>query len=134
MKIYWDEAEKVRQLERKVQLEETNQKVVVKEGRLKRYRDRTKQYRQNRTFQNSERKFYQPVSGEQAKTYQQLDEKEEKRFWSKIWERKDHNKKAEYINNMETELRILEEGPKVEIHLEYPRQHLNNTKLENPLA
>ena len=46
MKISSDEAEKERQIERKVQLEETKQKVLVKEGRLKRYRDRTKQYKQ----------------------------------------------------------------------------------------
>ena len=42
-----------------VQLEEINQKVQAKEGRLKRYRPRIKQYRQNRTFKNNERKFYQ---------------------------------------------------------------------------
>ena len=29
----------------------------AKKGRLKRYRQRVKQYRQNRTFQNNERKF-----------------------------------------------------------------------------
>ena len=41
--------------------------------------------------------------------------KETKRFWSKISERKDH-KNAESIDNVETDLRILEKGPKVEIH------------------
>ena len=50
-------------LEQKSQFEETNQKVLAKEERLKRYRDRTKQYRQNRTFQNNKRKFYQQVRG-----------------------------------------------------------------------
>ena len=64
MKIYSDQAGKARQLERNVQLEETNQKVTSKEERVKRYLDRTKQYRQNRTFQNNERKFYQLVGGE----------------------------------------------------------------------
>ena len=34
-----------------------NQKVLAKEGKLKRYRQRVKQYRQNRTFQNNERKI-----------------------------------------------------------------------------
>ena len=50
MNIYSDEAEKARQLGRKIQLEETNQKVLLKEERPKRYRDRTKQYKPNRTF------------------------------------------------------------------------------------
>ena len=39
---------------KKIQLEEIKQKVLAKEGGLKRYR----QFRQNRTFQNNERKFY----------------------------------------------------------------------------
>ena len=34
---------------------------------------------------------------------------------SKIWERKDHNKKVEWINNMETGLRMLKESPQVNI-------------------
>ena len=32
-------------------------KILSKEGSLKRYQDRTKQYRQNRTFQTDERKI-----------------------------------------------------------------------------
>ena len=50
-----------------VQFEEINQKVQVKEGRLKRYRQMVKQYRQNRTFQNNERKFYQQLGGGERK-------------------------------------------------------------------
>ena len=80
-------------LERKLKLVETNKKILAKEGKLKRFRDRTKQYRQNRMFQNNEWKFYRQVGEEWAKSYQQPDVKEAKKFWSKIWERKDHNKK-----------------------------------------
>ena len=69
-----------------VQLEEINQKVLAKEGRLKRYRQRVKQYTQNRTFQNNERKFYQQMGGHGTKTCQQLDAKETERFWTKIWQ------------------------------------------------
>ena len=71
-----------------VQLEEKKQKVPAKEGRLKRYRQRVKQYRQNRTFQNNERKFYQQLGGSDTKTYQQPDAKETERFWTKIGEKK----------------------------------------------
>ena len=38
-----------------IQLEKINQKVLAKEGRLNIYRQRVKQYRQNRTFQNNEK-------------------------------------------------------------------------------
>ena len=73
---------------------------MAKVGRLKRYRQRVKQYRQHRTFQNNERKFYQQLGGEDTKTYQQPDAKETQRFWTKIWQTKKHNQKAEWINNM----------------------------------
>ena len=63
-----------------IQLEEINQNVLAKEGRLKRYRQRVKQYRQNRTFQNNERKFYKQLGGGDMKTYQQPDDKETERF------------------------------------------------------
>ena len=101
-----------------VQLEEINQKIVAKEGRLKRYRQRVKQYRQNRTFQNNESKFYQQLGGSDMKTYQQPDAKETERFWAKIWEPKKHNENAEWINNITRELDGLEEGPKIEIHVD----------------
>ena len=44
--------------------------------RLKRYRKRVKQYRQNRIFQNNERKHYQKLGEDDAKTYQQPDAEE----------------------------------------------------------
>ena len=65
---------------------ETHQKVQTK-GRLKKYRDETKYYRQNRTFQNNERKFYRQIGVECMKTFKQPGAKEAKRFWRKIWER-----------------------------------------------
>ena len=53
---------------------------MAKEGRLKRYQQRVKQYRQNRTFQNNERKFYQQLGGDDTKTYKQPDAKETEGF------------------------------------------------------
>ena len=51
---------------------------------VKRYRHMIKQNRQSKTFQNNERKFYQQVLEECRKTYQKLDAKETKQFWSKL--------------------------------------------------
>ena len=99
-----------------IQLEEIYQKVLAKDERLKRYRQRVKQYRQNRTFQNNERKFYQQLEGYDNNTYQQPDAKETQRFWTKIWQRKKHNEKAKWISHMARELEELEESPKAEIH------------------
>ena len=44
-----------------MQLEEINQKILVKRGRHKRYQDRVKQYKQNKTFQNNERKSNEQI-------------------------------------------------------------------------
>ena len=70
---------------------------------------------QNRTFQDN-KKFYQHLAGEWARPYKQPDAREAGRFWSKMWEQKDHNKNAEWINNRETELRMFEEGTQMNIH------------------
>ena len=43
---------------------------IGKEGRLRKYWQRVKQHRQNRTFQNDKRKFYQQLGGDDAITYQ----------------------------------------------------------------
>ena len=85
-------------------------------GRLKRYRQRVKQYRQNRTFQNNERKFYHQLGGDDNKTYQQPNAKETERFWTKLWQPKQHYEKSEWINHITRELEQLEEGLITEIH------------------
>ena len=90
---------------------------MVKEGRLKRHRDKVKQYKQNRTFLNNKRKFYL-VGGEYTKTNQEPDAKEAKQLWSKIWEQKEYKRKAKRINNMKKELQVIEEGLAVDKHLE----------------
>ena len=93
--ISGNKKEQATQEKKIVQLEEINQKVLGKEGRLKRYRQRVKQYRQNRTFQNNERKFYQQLGGSDTKTYHN-----DMQFWTKILQTKKHNDNAEWINNI----------------------------------
>ena len=72
-----------------------NNKVLEKEGRLKRYRQRVKQNRQNGTFQTNKRKIFQQLGGDDTKTYQQPDTKETQWFCTKIWQPKNNNEKAE---------------------------------------
>ena len=51
----WDEKGKTTQEKMAIRLDGINQKVPVIEGKLKRYRNRIKQYRQNRTFHDNEK-------------------------------------------------------------------------------
>ena len=90
--ISGDKKEKATQEKITGLLEEINKKVLGKERRLKRYRQRVKKYVQNRAFQNNERKFYQQLRGSDTKTYQQPDAKETERFWRKIWQLKNITK------------------------------------------
>ena len=93
--------------EKIIQLEEINQKVLAKEGRLKRYRQRVKQYKQNRTFQNNERKFYQhmewheniPTTG--CQRYRTI--------LDKNMATKKYNERAEWVNNITRKLEGLED-------------------------
>ena len=58
------------------------------------------------------------MGGSDTKTYQQPDAKETERFGAKIWERKKHNENAKWINNITREIDALEEGSKMEIHVD----------------
>ena len=86
--------------------------------KIKEISTKSKTTQKNRTFQNNERKFYQQLGGSDTKTYQQLDIKETERFWTKIWQPKKHNENAEWINNITRELEGLQEGAKMEIHID----------------
>ena len=48
-----------------------------------------------------------PVGGECRKTHQQLDTEEAKKFWSQIWEKKQHNRKAVLIKKNELQELVL---------------------------
>ena len=128
----WDKNEKAIQEKITIQLEERNVKVMVKEGRLKRHRQRVKQYRQNRTFQNNESKFHQQVGGNDTKTYQQLDAREIEQFWNKIWQPREYDKKAESISNVTKDLKRLEEGQKAGIHIDLHKTTLKMLNWKTP--
>ena len=61
-------------------------------------KNKTKQKKKNRIFQNNESKFYRQVRRESTRTKQQSDSKEVKQFSNKIWDQKEHNRKVEWIN------------------------------------
>ena len=61
---------------------------MAKEDNIKTYQNKVKQHKQNRIFQNKERKFDQKVGDEGPRTNQRLDTKERKLFWCKNENRK----------------------------------------------
>ena len=66
-----------------IQLEEINQKVLAKEGKLKRYRARVKQYKQNRTLKKT-RKNSTDMQGDIARRHtNRLMQGKQKKFGAK---------------------------------------------------
>ena len=76
----------------------------------------------------------QQLEEDDTKTYQKPDAKETEWFWSKIWQEKTHNEKAEWINNITRELEGLKEGPKVEIHIDLLKTTLKTYQIEKGQA
>ena len=54
-----------------------------------------------------------------------MDAREIEQFSTKTWQPKEHDEKAEWINNITKELERLEECPKAKIHIDLLKQHLN---------
>ena len=66
------------------------------------------------------------MGGDDNKTHQQPNAKETELFWTKIWQPKQHNEKAELIKHITSELEQLEEGPKAEKHTGLLKTTLKN--------
>ena len=87
--------------------EEILQRIKATTGKIKRYNDRINQYRQNRTFQNNQGKFYQQLSsGGQQETNDAPDAEAAKEFWEGIWGvEKEHNESAEWLGEFKNDMR-----------------------------
>ena len=68
------------------------------------------------------------------KTFSQSNSTEAKQFSSKISECRDHNRQAEWINNIEKELKGLDVGSKTNMHLESLRATLQKYQIGKLLA
>ena len=71
------------------------------------------------------------VGGDDTKTYQQPNARETEQFWTKLWQPRERDKKAECISSMIKEFEGLGEGLKAKIHIDLLRITLKNIKLDN---
>lgn len=87
-----------------VVIEELKQRQLAKLAKINRYEQRIKQYRQNRLFQIDQKKLYQELNGEVRAENVIPNAEESKKFWSDIWGvKKEHNRNAEWLQNIKTE-------------------------------
>ena len=84
-------------------IEELKQRIKAKAAKVKRYKNRIEQFRQNRLFQTDQSRLYKELNGEEAVDL--APEKEEaKRFWSDIWSKEvKHNNDAEWLKKIREE-------------------------------
>ena len=76
-------------------IEELKQRVTAKTAKVRRYKERIKQFRQNKLFQTDQSRLYQELNGEDRSGVSP-DKEEAKSFWSNIWSKKiNHNSSAE---------------------------------------
>ena len=85
--------------------EEIQQRIVAKIGKIKRYTNRVAQFKQNRGFENNQKKFYQQVDGNRDRASDEVpDEGQTNDFWNKIW-----GKEGSFNENAEWYLRFKNE-------------------------
>ena len=90
--------------------EELKQRVTAKAAQIKRYNDRIKQYRQNRMFQDNQRRFYDEIDKGGTTSNVIPDAEESKKFWGEIWGKGVlHNKKAEWIVNTKKQMNVRQQ-------------------------
>ena len=76
--------------------EELKQRIKAKAATLKRYKNKVKQYQQNRLFQSNQSKFYQKLDGKSHEENIIPDTGKTRKFRSGIWEKDvTHNESAD---------------------------------------
>ena len=83
-------------------IEVLKQDVIALKSKIERYGKRFKFYKDNKTFETNQRKFYQELTNEkQNGTHPTPDKGKTLEFWSNIWENDEkHNEKAQWISDL----------------------------------
>ena len=111
-------------------IEELKQCISAKTLKLKRYKSRVKQYRQNRTFKNNQKALYEELDGKMRQEQVMSDAEESIKIWSELWDNPvDHDKNAEWIMTVEKELECVTQQGNINITKEDVFIHLR--KMQN---
>ena len=80
-------------------IEELKLGIIAKAAKVRRYKERIKQFKQNRLFKEDQSRFYQEINGEE-RSNEVPNKKKAKAFWNDIWSKEaKHNTSAEWIDN-----------------------------------
>ena len=88
-----------------VVLEERKQRVLAKSQKIRRYQDRTEQYKQNRMFQSNQKRLFEKIENMETDNTTTPDADESKAFWGNIWDNPvDYNSGADWLTEVEDRL------------------------------
>ena len=88
--------ERVKRKGLKTVVDELKQRMLAKSAKVRRYQQRIKQFRQNRTFDFDQKKMYAEFNGNGVRPSDIPNAEERKIFWGGIWSvGKGHNQEAE---------------------------------------
>ena len=91
--------------------EELKQRLLAKKAKINRYQNRITQFRQNRLFHTSEKKFYEEMNGGRKGDGIVPDAEESKQFWGGIWDNSvKHKENAEWLKKMKNETKVRKQG------------------------
>ena len=99
--------------------EELKQRLIAKKTKVKRYEQRSFQFRQYRLFQANQKQVYKDLNGEKQGDRIIPNSEDSIKFWSDIWSiRKEHNKHTEWLKSCRKQFENVNSMEKVEISQE----------------
>ena len=99
-----NERYRVKRKELKTMIEELKQRMFAKSAKVRKYQQRTEQFRQNRIFDFDQKKMYAEFNGDGVRPSDVPNAEESKRFWGDIWSvEKEYNREAEWLKDIKIE-------------------------------
>ena len=90
--------------------EDLKQRLIAKFKKVQRYKNRNKQFVQNRMFETNQRRFYEELDGNSNSSQVTPDPEEAKQYWDGIWgEETTYEKEAEWLQRLTEEIEPLQQ-------------------------
>ena len=96
--------------------EELKQRIRIKAEKLKRYKARMTQYRQNKLFPCDQKTLYEELGGKRRETSDPPQADDVRKFWSEVWDKLvQYKEDGEWLVKVEKELEVVKIQNKVVI-------------------
>ena len=91
--------------------EDLKQRITAKATKIQRYKNRNKQFQQNRLLESAQRKFYEKLSGVKNHCAPTPDAEMAKKFWGNIWDEEvTHPSDADWLKKLKEELKVTQQA------------------------